>query len=254
MPATKRNVIRAEAKLSDASGASKGVFVVTRAGDEYLVKAKSLCDMVGPYIPANELVAVELADWLDLPVLAWDYVQLPDGDIGFGSRRMQNAEFGNLNNRMAALLYDPSYLSAIAVFDLWIANTDRHSKNLLCRKRRGGTYQVLAHDHSHALVREHLDPTKLAEFAANAPREHFFHSDELRAAVRRCARLEATLEMISTVHEDVVRAVVNDVPESWMGAAVKELVIVFLLERSRRIRTLFATVEDLFPNLVGGAP
>ena len=108
-----RAIKKAVVKTGDAQGTSGAIFVATLAGEEYLVKAKSLCDSVGPFIPANELIAIELAEQLGIPVLGWDFVELQDGDVGFGLRRMKNAEFGRLNSKMLGLLAEPDLLSAI---------------------------------------------------------------------------------------------------------------------------------------------
>ena len=56
---------------------------------------------------------------------------MPEGEIGFGSLRMANREFAKDEpGDRSATCRTPELFGAIALFDLWLGNTDRHRGNL----------------------------------------------------------------------------------------------------------------------------
>lgn len=248
-----RTAKRAIVDLGPApGGVSKARYVATRDLSEYIVKAPSFCLAVGPYIPANELIAAELANAADIPVLPWQFIQLPSGDLGWGSLRVDTADFANMGPTIFASLDEPDMISAVAVFDLWIGNTDRHNGNLLGRRnRRGGGYSLLANDHSHALVREMFDPTQLYQHYQSIPMNAYFRSNVLRANVTLCDHFKETLELIESLDESDIRSIVEGVPDNWMSGSIRKAVADFLIGRAQNLRTLLNQALVLFPQMSG---
>jgi len=248
-----RTAKRIVADLGPApGGVTNSRFMATGDLTEFIVKAGSYCSGIGPYIPANEMVDAELANLVDIPVLPWQFLYLPGGELAWGSLRIDNADFAPMSPGMVGLLADATLFSAVAVFDFWICNTDRHSGNLLCRKNRNVSgYALLPNDHSHALIREHFDPAMLAVTYSTVAPVRFFRSPELRQGVIDCGHLRDTIDRIETIPDNAISMVVAGVPDAWMDQAVQVLLTDFLIARARQIRSLLQPHMVLFPNAAG---
>ncbi|MEX2237920.1 MAG: HipA family kinase [Dehalococcoidia bacterium] len=238
-------------------GVTGAHFVATNDLTEYICKANSFCPpAVGPYVPANEMIAAQLAGQLEIPVLPWEFLELPGGELAFGSLKLSNAEFGPLTSASASQLVAPTLLEALAVFDLFIANTDRHCKNIVARKAGAGRYQVIANDHSHCLVRGTWDPSNLANVYETILQQQpsaFFSCQELVSRVRNVAKLRETTSKVESIGRGTLQDIVDGVPDAWMDHQVKATMVGFLEDRATNIRTLLNRVRGVFPNL-GGAP
>jgi len=248
-----RTIRRAVADLGAApGGVSNARFVATSDWTEYIVKAPTLCAGVGPYIPANELIAAELAVLVDIPVLPWVFIELPSGDLGWGSLRIHTADFARMSPAVAAHLDDSSMFSAIAVFDLWIGNTDRHGGNLLGKRAHvGGGYSLLANDHSHALLREHRVPGDLEGYWNQCGPADFWRCPQLVENVSDCRRLRSTIDSIEAMSDAVIGTVVANVPDDWMSGSVKADLTEVLIRRALRIRSLMQAQMSWFPQTPG---
>lgn len=247
-----KDPITAEIFLMDASEASRGVFVATSSGQEFLVKLPSRCGDAGsPYSTANEVIAANLAAAIGVPVLGWEFVEW-DGEVGFGITKIARNQFTGMSDQTAEELRTPDVFSAIAAFDLLVCNTDRHSRNLLAIRHREGGYDLIASDHSHCLMREWITPKNLEQFHTQHLKESpqdYFRCPQLRYGVRDCQILSDTLDRIEDVDQDTVVAAVEAVPYLWLPAAEKSLVTHFLQDRAAGIRQLLRGVSSSFPNL-----
>lgn len=245
---------RGQILLAEASGASGGLFIATSDLTQFLVKFPSRCGASGsPHAPANEVIAAELSTLLDVPSLPWEFVTW-QGETGWGSLRMPNAEFSPVTDEVAHALLEPGLFAAIAVFDLLICNTDRHSRNLLGRRSPKGGYQLLANDHSHSLLREGLQPANMAnayERVISEEPQRFFRCADLRSGVTLCDMLLGTLARVETIGQRQIEYAVDAAPDEWLAPDDKKAVAAFLLERARNIRPLMQRVQPLFPNLAG---
>lgn len=105
-------------------------------GIAYIVKGKGLND------PAcvNEWICTSLAQALHLPVAPAKVLQMPNGDLVFGSgemsHRLTDLEVGDLlatgNKPNNLFIPDfPGLLSRLYAFDLFVGNYDRHLQNYL---------------------------------------------------------------------------------------------------------------------------
>src|SRR5216684_1697475 len=104
-----------------------------------------------PYYVANELVAAELGRILRLPV--------PPGFIVLDANQV--AHYASLDFNLTGVSLPPiipgnftttflSELGAIIVFDIFIANTDRHPGNLSAEYGQSPKFTLF--DHSHSLL------------------------------------------------------------------------------------------------------
>ncbi|MGV8937154.1 MAG: HipA family kinase [Allorhizobium sp.] len=93
-----------------------------------------------PLVCANEWVCTSLAEFLHIPVAPSKILQLPDGELVFGTAviepRLSDFEAGKLHfsNALRNEISTPelrSILSSTYVFDLFVGNYDRHSENFI---------------------------------------------------------------------------------------------------------------------------
>ena len=251
VPGSGRDVKVAISDLGHASGASGAVFVLTSDLTEYIVKTRSAAAKLNPYVPANEVICATLADILGLPVLPWEFIRMPEGEIGFGSLRMANREFARMSPGIVPQLQNPELFGAIALFDLWLGNTDRHRGNLLARKARG-KYWLLVNDHSHALVHGEALPENLEEvFKTQVRPEDFFRCPELVEGAEVNPVMREKLDAIEGLELTTVEEVVSSVPDDWMRHEDQRRVASFIHGRSREVRALMNDVTDLFPRMKG---
>lgn len=103
-----------------------------------------------PHTVANEFVASRLADRLGLPVPAGALIpgDAEDEPLAWVSLAF-TGETPPPVDPAAVAAAQPSMAAAVLVFDLLIANTDRHAGNLHYRGSNGLLY---VYDHSHALL------------------------------------------------------------------------------------------------------
>lgn len=104
-----------------------------------------------PYDVANEYVCGELARMIRLPVPPGFIGLLPDGSHTYCSLGF------NLKGEKAppiipgrAAVSEPDLCTGVIIFDIWIANTDRHHKNISYKAQRA-PHRLQAIDHGHAL-------------------------------------------------------------------------------------------------------
>ena len=252
VPGGGRAVKVAIGELGGASGASHAVFVLTSSLTEYIVKTTSAAARLGPYVPANEVICATFADILDLPVLPWDFIRMPGGEIGFGSLRMPSHQFAMMSPGIVADLENAELFGVIALFDLWLCNTDRHRGNLLARRARGGKYRLLLNDHSHALVHGRASPENLDEVFKNQVRpDRFFRCPELVSGAEANALMRQKLDVIEGLSLTTIEEVVSSLPDDWMTRQDQQRVASFIHRRSREVRSLMNGVTDLFPRMKG---
>ena len=246
---------RAVVDLGSAPGGATGArFVATADQTEFIVKSPSASARAGPFVAPNELIGVQLAAMLEIPVLPWEFILLPGGELGFGSLRLDSADFAPMSDSIAAQLTNSTEFCAVAVLDLWICNRDRHGGNLLARRNRhnqGGGYSMLANEHSHALLHGVADPAQLAATYATVPPAQFFRCSQLLGGVVPCSRLGDTLDLVESLPRETVEGVVAGVPDAWMKQSAREHVARFLTDRARNIRVLMQGCVPLFPSLNG---
>ena len=239
-------------------GGSLPAVVDTEPAGRYVVKFRGAGQ--GPKALIAEVLAAGLAEELGLPLPQPSIVALdegfgrgePDPEIQDVLRRSIGENFGlaylagAFGFDAAADLagVDPSLAAAIVWFDAYVANPDRtpRNPNLLVWHNR-----LWLIDHGACLYFHHRWATWQQRVQAGVPqiRDHVLLScaDDLAAAD---ARLRPCLT------EAVIRRVVAQVPESWLGgepifptvAAQREAYASYLVGRLQAPRTWLAEVVD----------
>jgi len=233
-------------------GASRAHYVLAENGSEYLIKGPAFTPEHAT-VGGNEWVAARLADGLGLPVL--DHrVATMGGRLFFASARMPGPSFSpaideplfqRCRNRDRA--YD------VVVFDAWLGNWDRHHENLVARRVSRGSEEhlLLLNDHSHLLVGPG-GPASGEQLLARLDTPGVYVSlPFLRASIVSAERLGQALGMVEALTEPFVREIVRSTPEELLPSDAREAYENFLLQRRLRLRQLYRSNKENFPNLDG---
>lgn len=231
------------------AGASGAHYVRADNGSEYLIKGPSLNGAL-PYVAANELITVQLASILNLPVLDFRVIE-HEGNLFFGSDWMQRTTF---HPAITADLFDRALNKArcydIVAFDYWVFNTDRHHENLLVRKdpARGNQEFILLNDHSHCLVQPGEIPDHLITHYDAAPPVRL---DFVRDAITSAADLRGAISLIEGVPNSAISRIVKSTPTTLVNNAEKDMIHDFLIHRRENLLDLFSRSRTVFHRLKG---
>lgn len=238
-------------------GASAARSVLAENGQLYLIKGPTLTPQF-PYVAANELIATELAGLLGLPILDCCVIEMA-GTLYFGSTWMPpgtfdpaltEAAFQQCDNRERA--YD------VTVFDAWVYNIDRHQENLVVRRIPGkdGAPErllLLLNDHSHCVVPPPNTPASLAA-KIGEPLQSCVRSELhfVRNSIVDLHKLSRALDTIERLSDDLIRAVVQSVPEPLLSVEDGLRIAAFLIQRKACLRQVLRDGRHLLPRLEGG--
>jgi hypothetical protein len=235
-------------------GASNARYVLATDESEYIIKGPSLAPD-NPMVGANELIAVRLAPMLGLPVLGHAVIEWR-GDWFFASNWMDKSLFHPaLDAALFSECTNRDCVYAMAVFDAWLINKDRHNENLVARRPSRANpprHELLLNDHSHLLVSP-SGPVAVSELEAqlDRPAGGFVWLDFVKRAIRSPARIRDALSVIENLQDADVEAVVNSTPDTLLSAADKRAYSGFLNQRRGRLRDVMHKEPSPFPNLKG---
>jgi hypothetical protein len=186
-----------------------------------------------PYDIVNEYVCGELAKLIRLPV--------PPSFIGTRMRDSQlyfcSPSF-NLSGENSAPVdcslvasREPSIVSGVLLFDIWVANTDRHNENLSFR-RQGVGARVDIFDHSHALFRE-ADSLEIHEGKLGITKERpHYNRHCLLDYITTDVHFDKWLNRIQAVSNDALQEILAEAVELGLPRLLADRGLEFL--RSRR--------------------
>jgi hypothetical protein len=220
--------------------------------DTYVTEAQIFLKKGNPKPPpfdiANEYVAAELGRLLRLPVPPSFVADLPGGEgIAFCSLGFNlAAEQLPPCNPAEVAAAEPNLASGIIVFDIWIANSDRHTRNLSYQATRA-PHRLNVFDHSHALLRD------LDSLSWNRGR---LGSDGARGA-RHCLldhvetgmHFPGWIERVQSIPQFAIKAIVEDAKELGLSEELTDDLIRFLLERRDDLHRLIAENRAEFPRV-----
>lgn len=184
-----------------------------------------------PFIIANEYICGRIALMLPLPVPPGAIMRTDDGGIAYLALR-----FGQKDEKSPPVIWDDLFAdeekiaAGVAAFDCWIANTDRHAKNIAYVR---DTMPVVAFDHSHALLGPNEGPARLHDPAKD------FGASELAQKVKTDNYLDEWASRIggisSAAIEDVCKAASD---QDALSEDQAQAVASFLTARQGRIMDL----------------
>jgi hypothetical protein len=216
-----------------SGGVSNGRHVRAENGSEYLLKGRILSPNM-PYVAANELLTARLARQLDLPILAHDVAEYKD-NLCFASAWMASGSYESVSSANLARVANRERL-----FDIWIANTDRHEGNLLVRRAAAGAELLLLNDHSHVLAG--ASGGALASSLAAAEKYEVnwcLRSSLVEAEIRRDpAAMRKAAEAIEALPAEQIRALASSLPRRLLEEEEATLYANFLLARREALSGL----------------
>ncbi len=136
----------------------------------------------------------------------------------------------------------PDMACGLVAFDAWVVNEDRHAGNISYDKN---SHQVQAFDHSHAL------------FRGTDGRQYLDSKRDQIALQSHC--LPAEITTIDGLYEWIRR--INEIPEFYIRGVIQSCVrlglrqewadfgVEFLLQRRRRLVSLFKQFSSAFPKV-----
>jgi hypothetical protein len=238
-------------------GASQAHYVRAENGSEYIAKGRQFSPD-HPYVGLTELVTSSLADRVGLPTLDFRVLDM-GGELFFGSAWMTTGSFAPaITEALLDQCLNRDRIYDIAAFDVWICNIDRHQENLVVRENRQAATGVmqrtlLLNDHSHCFVRPHETPSILPNRISEPLRPDFVRLDFLRDRIRDPRLLGRAIGIMEALPDGTIEAMLGSVPDAFATTVERGLVRDFLIDRKNRLRSIFVSGRNLFPNLGAGA-
>ncbi|WP_043309310.1 HipA family kinase [Pseudomonas sp. ML96] len=212
-----------------------------RDGKDYAVKKPN--DGKGK-VPASELLCYELAYRVTIPTPSWAFINLSDGDIGFGSVWEGGvAKIAHINQIISILQYKVKvnnlkvFLSRLYAFDLFVNNVDRHWGNYLWRESYDQSFITLAFDFSRACFETGHD--KYDAFDPGCNTQSTFTLINLTMNYDRQEAIKCLDDLLAITPSEI-EDMIKDMPHTWMTASEKKSYIDWWASSARtdRIATI----------------
>jgi hypothetical protein len=202
-----------------------------------------------PYWVANELVAVELGRILRLPI--------PPGFIILDTN--QTAYYASLNFNLTGVALPPiipanfitsfhGEIGAILVFDIFIANLDRHPGNLSA-DYNGNPPSYNLFDHSHCLLGSGAPGTGVASLTAAANSIVIAPNHALIGGIQNEALLVQAVERVESIPDYFIPSVVREAAQYGLTPVEENELSTFLQQRRNQLRHLIASNKAAFPGV-----
>ncbi|MGA3065511.1 MAG: HipA family kinase [Tepidisphaeraceae bacterium] len=237
LPVTSYNV----ASWGNPVGAgAMGSFYITVSG---IAKAAIPSE---PFAVANEVICGELARVLRLPIPPGFIVTDPKGKPHHTSLNF-NLSGQNLPpaNCPAILSQKPWEAAGTIIFDIWVANSDRHNGNLAFDNR---TNEMMLFDHSHAFMRGVQGQQRLANvtnsLGINQPTKHC-----LGSIIQSTDHFFEWSERVRQIPEFCIRGAVEYAAQVGLPNADVQFCVDFLMNRQNKLMPLVHNSRGEFPNV-----
>lgn len=199
-----------------------------------------------PHVVANEFICGRLALMLGLPVPPGVIVGGDTTELGYLSLRFGPARESPPPINARALQEDhPDLPAGIVLFDTWIANPDRHERNMAYIR---GVMDPVVFDHSHAL----LGTTGGVKALASLPTEKIFVRPPLLDVIDDGGPLTVWKERIGDVPPHVIENICDQVARAGALTEAEADEVSHLLDR-RRIEIVdggvVGALQDRLPNV-----
>jgi HipA-like kinase len=222
---------------------AKTALVETDAGLGYL---KAMGGPEGPHTLASEVVATQLASWLELSTFDWAIVTVDEIDEipfldkdgnktgqatpgpAFITRAEPGASWGG-GQRELKMLANPDDISRLVVFDTWLLNCDRYSRPkddptksprinrdnvFLSEEAPAGQFLLKAMDHTHCFTCGREWTKKLAHDDTMKHGRVFGLFPEFRKFLNRDAIVQAATDLRGITRESVTE-MTQSIPKEW---------------------------------------
>jgi hypothetical protein len=202
------------------------------------------------YTVVNESVASRIAGLLGLPVPPGAIAELDHGTIAFAMMK-----FGKKGDKPPPadaqdfVQNRPRLAAGIVLFDAWVLNKDRHSRNLAWYPRGRGS--VVIFDHGHALLG--TDAGKGVETLNRMVTDPCLGYGCLIGELTVASDVESWIEQIEAVRDSAISEICQ--PLTGLGvcnrdesAKLEEV----LIHRKKAVRTLVKAARDKFTKIDDG--
>ena len=234
--------------LGQVGQGGSGSHYLSINGRQHIGKCRSRAN--GAWVCFNEFFAARLATRLDLPIPPFQVVQfqgsLATSEQWFCSERITPganpvpATYGRLVNA--------EKLAGIAVFDIWLCNTDRSPTNLFAQQVGTNQERLFIIDHGHTLLTSGTLPALAAQDVAN-----FLRCNDLIDAITNVNSLGQAIEAAAAVPELEVIELIQNVPDAWIpDVGALDPLRDFILTRRDRLRSIIEANLQRFPKVHGG--
>jgi hypothetical protein len=235
--------------LGPVGAGGSGAHFLSINGQQHVGKCPSKSN--GRWVCFNEFLAARLATQLGLPVPLFQVVQfqgsLSTSEQWFCSRRMPGA---NPVPATYGRLVNGPELGAIAVFDIWLCNTDRSAANLWAQPIATGRDKLLIIDHGHTLLTSG-DLPSLESFDIG----RFLGSSELVGSITNINDVANGLKALTDLPEGVIVEAIEEAPTGWVpDEAMRNPLRDFLLMRRGKLGGMIERNLMRFPNIQRGSP
>jgi hypothetical protein len=211
----------------------------------------ALCKTNGPqspYFVANELIASELGRVLRLPV--------PPGFVVVDASQVPY--FASLDFNLTGVALPPiipanfintflAELGRILVFDIFIANPDRHPGNLSADYGNPPRFNLF--DHSHALLGAGAAGTGVACVQAAEHSIVVGANHAVIAGINNEALFLDALARLESIPDYFIASVVDEAKDYGLSGQEAQALTPFLQNRKTRVRQLIGTNKNLFPGV-----
>lgn len=203
-----------------------------------------------PYDVVNEYVCGELAKLIRLPVPP-SFIGRRDNDrqLYFCSPSFNLSGENPVPVDCAYVAaQEPHIVSGILMFDIWVANTDRHDENLSFR-RQGTGVRLDILDHTHALFRENdsLD-FHIGKLGITKLRPHY-NRHCLLDHITTDIHFGKWLKRIQAVSDDALQEILAEARELDLPSSLADRGLEFLRVRRDTLRDLVMAYQHEFRSI-----
>ena len=223
-------------------------------GNHYVIKLKE--NPVGTKVLVNELIANRIGNLLGLPVSLGNLIYIPSQIIKMEPFQ-EGIHFGTLVSphilrnpplKLIERAYNFDCIPGMYVLDNYLTNADRHYENIiLCIKYYGN--QIALIDHSHCFFSPQWTPPELLSLTNyDNILTRGIYSD-IAYLVKGPDPFEGWLTRLESIPEEQLISIVNEIPREWdIVYEDRDALLFYLIHRKRKIRFLFTSAKNQFPN------
>ncbi|HEX8393913.1 MAG TPA: HipA family kinase [Longimicrobium sp.] len=199
-----------------------------------------------PSAVANEYIGAELAKHIRLPI--------PPHFCGY-IRRTSRKAFCSLDatvggaklpaiNPVLACTEEPDLCTGVLIFDIWIANVDRHLRNISYQRERM-PHKLTIIDHSRALFYyQNFNSRFKGDLGIIRPEDKNPHA--LLYSLSSPDYFHKWITRVKNVSSEYIKEIVNDAAELGLPATARVYGYDFLLRRRDSIETLIRSNQAAF--------
>jgi hypothetical protein len=197
----------------------------------------------------NEYFCYRLAHAVGITSPGHSLVQLPSGELAFGSRWESGATPTDWWDQIAAGTIPPANilptLARIYAFDLFVHNVDRHAGNFLVRQQHFG-FAVIAFDYSRSWSYHGIPPPPLPMKATDNTVLVQRQLTSLLGQYVSSASTADVLDNLEAVSTQTITSILSQQPDSWLTNTACQDIISWWSSPDRKIRldAIRAGIQD----------